>query len=61
MSQLHTEQDQTQTDTLSEATRTFVKPVRAPLINRLIDPSNVVFSLVFCQQTRREFDGRQAG
>ncbi len=36
------------------------REARKPLIDRLIDPSNVVFSLVFCQQTRREFEVQQA-
>ena len=61
MSQLHTDHDHMQTATGSETNRVIVKPLRAPLIDRLIDPSNVVFSLVFCQQTRREFDVRQTG
>ena len=60
MSQLHTTQDQPRNASTSETPRTNVTMLRAPLINRLIDPSNVVFSLVFCQQTRREFEVQQA-
>ncbi len=34
---------------------------RMPLIDRLVDPSNVVFSLVFCQKARAEFELRRSG
>lgn len=61
MSQLRTNQDHPRQTSRSDTARKVTKPTRAPLINRMIDPSNVVFSLVFCQQTRRDFEGQQAG
>ena len=61
MSQLHTDQKQNQSSFISEGVHNGAKPKRAPLIDRLVDPSNVVFSLVFCQKARREFDVQQAG
>lgn len=55
MSQVDTEQDRIIEDVQPQS-----QIKRAPLIDRLIDPSNVVFSLVFCQKTRLDFDLRQA-
>lgn len=62
MSQFRIDQEQSRSNDDAVTTpHTRVSQSRAPLISRLIDPSNVVFSLVFCQQTRREFEVRQAG